>query len=255
MQRERIQKIRNYIDAHGEAGVSELLEICDGCSNMTLWRDLKKLEAEGAIRRTRGGVIAMRLIQPDLESVYSQRAMEHTAQKQAIARAAAALTHSGSSLYLDAGTTVMAVAKVLPDQHYTIITGSINTALELSQRRYCDVFLLGGQLSPNTLSCSGAQAEANLEGMNIDTAFMAASGFSLASGFSNGSQAECQLKRKVIQKAAHIVLLMDSSKLDKNLTFTFASLRDIDVLICDQEMSEDIKRAAEESSVQLIVAK
>ncbi len=254
MQRDRIQKIRNYIDAHGEASVGELLQVCDGCSNMTLWRDLKKLEAEGAIRRTRGGVIAMRLIQPDLESVYSQRAVEHTAQKQAIARAAISLTRSGSSLYLDAGTTVMAAAKVLPEQHYTVITGAINIASELSQRRYCDVFLIGGQLSPNTMSCSGAQAEANLDSMNIDTAIMAASGFSLASGFSNGSMSESQLKRKVISKAAHTILLMDSSKLDRNLTFTFASLKDIDVLICDKEMPQEIKNEAEKHNVRLIVA-
>ena len=178
-----------------------------------------------------------------------------TLEKQAIARAAVALTHPGSSLYLVAGTTVMAAAKVLPDQHYTVITSAANTALELSQRRYCDVFLIGGQISPNTLACSGSQAEANLDAMNIDTAIMAASGFSLGSGFSNGSLSESQLKRKVIQKAAHTILLMDSSKLNRNLTFTFAMLSDIDVLICNEPMPEDVVAAAKAQGVKLITAR
>ncbi len=254
MQRDRIPKIRNYIDTHGEASVGELLKLCDGCSNMTLWRDLKKLEAEGAIRRTRGGVIAMRLIRPDLESVYSQRALENMPQKQAIARVAVGLIRPGSAIYLDAGTTVMAVAKILPDQHFTVITSAVNTAMELSQRRYCDAFLIGGQISPNTLSCSGSQAELCLDAMNIDTAIMATSGFSLASGFSSGSMNECRLKRNVISKAAHTILLMDSSKLDRNLTFTFASLDDIDVLVCDKPLPKEIEEAAVKSDVEIILA-
>lgn len=254
MQRGRIQKVREYIDKHGEASVGELLKICGDCSSMTLWRDLNKLEAEGAIRRTRGGAIAMRLIQPDLENVYSQRAMEQTAQKQAIARAAAGFVHPGSSLYLDAGTTVMSFAKVLPDQHFTVITASANIAMELSQRRHCDVFCLGGQISANTLSCSGAQTEANLDSMNIDTAIMASSGFTLASGFSNGSQSESRLKRKVIDKATRSILLMDSSKMNRNLTFTFASLEDIDILVCDAQMPDEVLCAAEKCGVQIVKA-
>lgn len=254
MQRGRIQKVRDYIDKHGEASVAELMKICGDCSTMTLWRDLNKLEAEGAIRRTRGGAIAMRLIQPDLENVYSQRIMEQTAQKQAIARAAVEFVRPGSSLYLDAGTTVMSFTKYLPDQHFTVITAAVNIALELSQRRYCDVFTLGGQISANTLSCSGAQSEANLDAMNIDTAIMASSGFTLESGFSNGSQSESRLKRKVIGKAAHSILLMDGSKLNRNLTFTFAALSDIDVLISDAQMPDDVLEAADRYNVKVIRA-
>jgi len=253
-QHTRIQKIREYIDAQGEASVGELLKLCDGCSNMTLWRDLKKLEGEGAIRRIRGGVVAMRLIQPDLEGVLSQRAMENTAAKRAIAAAAAARLSSGSAIYLDAGSTVMAVAKILPEQHHTVITGALNTAMELSQRRYCDVFLLGGQLSAHTLCCSGAQAVEALAGLNIDTAVMAASGFSLATGFTNGSLSEAELKRQVIAKARHTMLLMDSSKLGKSLTFTFAALEDIDTLICEKPLDEETRAAAQAAGVEIVVA-
>lgn len=253
MDKDRIHRIRDYIDAHGEAGVSELMALCNGCSTMTLWRDLNRLEQEGAIRRTRGGAIAMRLVQPDQEGIYSQRAMQNVEAKMAIAKAAVSLVRPGSALYLDAGSTVMFAARALPDVHFTVVTSAANIALELVRRRHCDVILLGGQVSPSTLSCSGAPAEAALESLNIDTAFMAASGLSLSAGFSCGSASESRLKRAIIQKAAHSVMLMDSSKLGHDLTFSFATLADVDMLVCEADLPEDLRAAADAAGTKIIL--
>lgn len=254
MDKDRIHRIRDYIDAHGEATVSELAALCNGCSTMTLWRDLNKLEQEGAIRRTRGGAIAMRLVQPDQEGVYSQRAMENVEAKMAIAKAAAFLVRPGSALYLDAGSTLMFTARALPDMHITVVTSAANIALELVRRRHCDVILLGGQVSAGTLSCSGTPAEAALESLNIDTALMAASGFSLTAGFSCGSASESRLKRAILQKAAHSVMLMDSSKLGHDLTFSFATLADVGKLICEAPLPADVTAAAQAAGTELLLA-
>lgn len=254
MHKERIQRLRAYIDAHGEATVAELTEVAGACSNMTLWRDLNKLEQEGFLRRTRGGVVAMRFLQPDVEGLYSQRAMENIAGKQAIARAAAARIRPNTALYLDAGSTVMQVAKLLPDEHLTIVTSGANIAIELCRRPRCNVFCVGGQVSANTLSCSGEQAENYLDSLNIDTALMATSGFSPASGFSSGSLNESRLKRKVVEKAAHTLMLMDSSKLDRSLTFTFATLADVDALICDAPLPEAVMAEMAAAGTEFILA-
>jgi hypothetical protein len=58
MARHRIEDVRKYIDLHGEASVEDLVELCGGCSKMTIWRYLQQLEEEGAIRRIRGGAIS-----------------------------------------------------------------------------------------------------------------------------------------------------------------------------------------------------
>lgn len=62
---------------------------------------------------------------------------------------------------------------------------------------------------------------------------LSTTGYSEKGGFSVGSYTECMLKRKVIQKAGRVILLMDRSKLGRTLPFTFAELEDIDVFICD----------------------
>jgi DeoR/GlpR family transcriptional regulator of sugar metabolism len=189
-----------------------------------------------------------------IEGVYSKRARENTRQKNAIAKAALRLIHPGHAVYLDAGSTLMAVANQINGDRYTIVTSGANIAIELSQRHTCDVLLTGGQISENTLSCSGAQAEAFISSINIDLALISPSGFSLRNGFTSGSQSESMLKKTVIEKAAKVVMLMDNSKIGRSLPFTFASLSNIDMLICDTPLPADVAAELTAHGVECVVA-
>ncbi|MEG1548656.1 MAG: DeoR/GlpR family DNA-binding transcription regulator [Clostridia bacterium] len=254
MSNERRALIREYIDAHGEADLAQLMEIAGGCSSMTLWRDLNQLEHEGVIRRTHGGAISVRMLQPEVEGLYSQRAMEHTDAKRRIALCAVPYVLPEHSIYLDAGSTVMGVAQLLPDQRFTVITSGVNIAMELSQRHSCSVILVGGQVSGTTLSCSGAQSEACVDGLNIDVAIISVSGYSVAAGFTSGSASETALKAKVIKKANRVLLLMDSSKIGRNLPYTFATMEDIDVLISECPLPSEIQKQAAACGVEMIIS-
>lgn len=254
MSNQRRTKIKDYIDNRGEATIAELLNLCGGCSNMTLWRDLKQLEEEGSIRRTRGGAISLRLIHPDTEGLYVRRSRENINAKRAIARAAVKHITSGHAIFFDAGSTVMELARLLTDEHFTVITSGANIAIELSQLRSCNAICVGGQLSANTLSFSGPHADAFINSINIDTAVMATSGFSLKHGFTSGSFTEHELKRSVITKAEKVIMLMDAGKMQRNLPFTFATLADIDILITDKPLPPDVAEKCRQCNVKVIVA-
>jgi len=254
MMNERITKVRDYIQSRGEVSVSELQSLYEGYSSMTVWRDLKQLEEQGCIRRVHGGVISTQAAAFQIEGVYSKRARENTREKIDCKKSAVTLIHPGHAVYLDAGSTLMAVANHIDSERYTIITSGANIAIELSQRHTCDVLLTGGQISENTLSCSGAQAELFISSINIDLALMAPSGFSLKNGFTSGAQSESMLKRAVIAKAAKVVVLMDHSKLGRSLPFTFATPADIDVLICDSPLPADVAAQIAADGVECIVA-
>ncbi|BAK99899.1 putative DeoR family transcriptional regulator [Oscillibacter valericigenes Sjm18-20] len=252
MLNERQSVILSYITEHVEARNSDLLPLIGSCSPMTLWRDLDKLEKEGSIVRVRGGaMLSQRPKIAGLESAFSERIHQNTVAKERIAKIAAALFRSNHAYYLDAGSTVAALTRRLKAGNYTILTSAANIAAELALSTRFNVTLLGGQVSPNTLSCSGPQAESMLDGMNIDVAVMATSGYSVNSGFTVGSLQEAQLKQKIIQKAAFSVMLLDAGKIGKNHPFTFASLADIGVLICDQAPSADVLKAAVAAKTQI----
>ena len=91
-----------------------------------------------------------------------------------------------------------------------------------------------------------------LDIINIDIAFMAASGFSIENGFTVSNFFECELKKAVIKKAKKVIMLVDSSKFNKVLAFTFGHLSDLDVLISDDKIPEHIVRKAEEAGVKVL---
>ncbi|MDO4573225.1 MAG: DeoR/GlpR family DNA-binding transcription regulator [Clostridia bacterium] len=256
MNKDRMEQVGRYIQRRREVSIAELQAspYYRDYSAMTLWRDLKQLEQCGCIRRVHGGVISMQAAAPFAEGEYSKRARENIAAKEAIAREALRFIAPGHSVFLDAGSTLMALANQLGPERYTIITSGANIAIELSQRHNCDVLLTGGQISENTLSCSGALAERFIEGVNIDAAVMAASGFSPGSGFTIGSLPEASLKRLVIERAKTVVMLLDSSKLGRSLPFTFAALSDIDALISEAPLPGEIRAEAARLGVSCIVA-
>jgi DeoR/GlpR family transcriptional regulator of sugar metabolism len=112
------------------------------------------------------------------------------------------------------------------------------------------VYVTGGLLNNSNLSLSGLNAENFLDNINIDTAFMAASGFS--GSFDCGNFDECRLKKQVISRAAKTVLLMDSSKVGRRMPFTFAELADIDCVVTDGNVSPEFIGAAEKHDVEVI---
>ncbi len=252
MNTQRRDAIMDLLNTKGEVYLKDLEELFPDCSSMTLRRDLKYFEENGYVKRTRGGAVALSMLSMTAEDVYSRRALENTAAKSLIARKALSYIEGGRSFYLDSGTTLMLFAKEIPDDYFSILTSGPNIALELIKKSKPNVMMIGGQLNRNTISVSGANATSFLSGVNIDTAFMAASGFSLQNGFTSGTYSECELKQEVLKRASSVIMLMDSTKIGKSLPYTFGSLKDIDVLVADDNMPEDLKTAAAENGVTII---
>jgi len=111
---------------------------------------------------------------------------------------------------------------------------------------------VGGRLDRDYQAVSGPQALHFLQDVNIDIAFLCPSGLSVQSGFTGGNYSECDLKRAVCAKARKIIMLMDTSKADKSLPYTFANLSDVDVLISESPLPEPIISAARDAGTKLL---
>jgi len=254
MTEERRRAIEQLVSSKGEALLSELEELFPEISSMTLRRDLIYLEKIGIVRRTRGGAISVSRINKPYEDAFSRRAQRDVVAKRAICRQALGLLTPDSTIFLDSGSTLMYFAQMIPDENCLIVTTGPNIALELAAKAKPDILLLGGRLRRNTLSVSGAWAAAVLEKINIDTAFMAASGYSNDVGFTSGSIEESEIKSLVLAKAKTRVMLMDKSKAFRVLPFTFATMENIEYLISDAGLPDEIIQKAEKSNVKIIKA-
>lgn len=249
----RQQQIKKMLDTAGEVHLQNLRKVFSDVSEMTLRRDLSLFENEGYAIRTHGGAVSTnKVLQLDgEENEYSKRAREGIVLKTNIAAKALRFIEKGRSIYLDAGTTVMNLANLIEGDGCTFVTSAVNTALKLSGTAH-SVIQLGGAVNKNTLSCSGPDALTMMESINIDVAVMSASGFSSDRGFTVSNRYECLLKKKVLGRAKKTVMLMDSSKLNKDLTFTFAGLEEIDYWVCDGIPGDEITKDCLKNNVVLI---
>ncbi len=251
--KQRQAALCDYILSHGQATLDELCALFPDKTPVTIRRDLVELEKSGAIIRSHGGARANMQQQGHLEPFFFIREGENAPQKNRIADLAVSLIEERRAIFIDSGTTTMAFAQRLPDKNLTIITAAPNIAMEVTAKKpSCSVVLTGGNVNRSTLSCSGFGSMEFLRALNIDLAFMGASGFSVGGGFTAGEHFESELKRLVIGKVARVVMLMDSSKIGMNMPYTFAQPEDIDVLITDRGLPHEMEALLASKGVQVI---
>ena len=249
MNRIRQEQIKKYVEGRNVATIKELREAFSEVSLMTLHRDLSALEEMGIITKYRGGVRSVH--QPD-DVEFNIRMKENNAGKISMMKKAMKLLHPQSSVFLDASTSNLILARNLPDMDLNITTISPNIALELCRLKNTTVNLCGGTMNPRTLSVSGINTLELLEKINIDLAFIGVSGCSEEVGFTCGTEADMLIKRLVIRKARTSVVICGSDKFKRLMPYTFAGISDVDYIISDEPLPEGFVRKSEENGVKIL---
>jgi len=244
----RRERIRKYIQEKGVVSVKEISSLFPDISVMTIHCDLAKLEEERLIIRTRGGAMAANH-HGMTEGKLEHRMQSNMSEKREIAEKALQLIHTDSTIFLDAGTSCFAVAQMLPDIAINIFTTAPNIAVELSRLVNPAIHMCGGTLNRSNQAVSGASTLAMLEHINIATAFIGVSGYTLDSGFTCGKEDEMQVKRLLMKKAARKVILMDNSKYGKIFPYKFGDLTDVDYIISDSQLPEEFVQMVTERNV------
>ncbi len=253
MNNNRRNEVRDYIYKQGDVKIEELLQKFSNVSSMTIRRDLAYWEKNKAIIRTRGGARVANFAFGLSEELYTNREITNIYSKEIIAKKAISLIEERRSLFLDSGTTIMALAKILEDQNLTIFTTGPNIGLEIIRHTVKpQITILGGTLNRSTLSTSGYNCINALAGVNIDIAFMSPSAFSMDAQFTVGNPFEQEIKSGVMKKARKCVMLMDASKVDKNMPYTFATMKEIDYIITDEKLPKEIEELAHANGVIIL---
>ncbi|MGN0804866.1 MAG: DeoR/GlpR family DNA-binding transcription regulator [Candidatus Coproplasma sp.] len=249
MKRERIEELAEILDKRGKMTLEQLEKEFPNVSQMTLRRDLFQLEEEGRIIRVRGGAMSVKEVQKVSGEAYTKKTTINTDAKIVIAQKAATLIDEGSSIFLDGGTTALYLAKELPDINCNIFTNGLAVAVELAQKKNINVIVVGGQLMKENLSTSSPAAREYFAASNFELAIVSATAFTPENGFSCNSQTESELLKMAFQKARHVYMMLDSSKIGKINPYTFAHISDIDVLITDDKFPREYKALLEQENV------
>ncbi|CAN5285764.1 DeoR/GlpR family DNA-binding transcription regulator [soil metagenome] len=242
---ERHQQILDTARAQGRVDVAGLARDLS-VTPETVRRDLTALERRGVLRRVHGGAIPVDRL--GSEPGVADRAVHAATEKERIARAALDELPDGGSIILDAGTTTVRLAELLPsDRELTVVTHSIPVASILVSRPNISLHLLGGIVRDRTLAAVGDWTRAQIAEVFADVAFMGTNGISVERGLTTPDLAEASVKRALIDAARRTVVLADHSKFGREDFARVAALSDIDTVITDVgldvELAEDIENA------------
>jgi DeoR/GlpR family transcriptional regulator of sugar metabolism len=251
---ERRMALADLLKANPVLTVDELVRRF-GVSAQTMRRDFKYLADRGLLTRTHGGAVARAAEALGFEGTFKLRVAEHAPQKAAIARAALDLVAPGSTVMMDASTSVLALAQRLPrDVELHAIVNALPIGSELSRRAGVTTTLIGGTLRSTSLSASGPLAETMLRRLFADTAFISARGLSLARGLTEANHGESALKEIMIANATRVVALVDSSKLERTALSFFGPVTDLDVVVTDDAADPRMLRGLRERGIDVRIA-
>lgn len=233
-------------------GLSKELEV----SLVTIRRDLDELERQGLLRRTHGGAVSIEpfFYEPFRNDRSFQAQVERFAdEKRRIGRAGAALIKEGEIIALTPGTTTTEVIRGLPlNHHITVVTSTVNVAMELSKRKDLEVFVTGGHLRGDWFSLVGPTAAQSLSHLLISTLFVGADGIDAKHGVSCFSPDEAQLNSTMVKHAQRKIAVVDHSKFGVVAGWRICPTSDLDILITDSGATDEMVEPFEKAQVQVM---
>jgi DeoR/GlpR family transcriptional regulator of sugar metabolism len=247
---ERQEKILAYINKSKKANTDELAGAFR-VSKVTIRRDIDMLASQGLLLKTHGGAVSIKgtLIR---EIPFYVKVGVNLESKKAIGYAAAQLIENGDIIILDSGSTTLEVAKNISRNDITVITNDIKIAMELTYKSGVQVVVSGGILDSSVYTLQGAKTSDFLKNIRVNKTFLGCDAIDREFGISDRTFESIDVKRAMIHAAEEVIMVTDSTKLNKQVFAYLCDISEIDKLVMEK-IDEDNKKAFVEKGVELII--
>ncbi|MCW4354309.1 DeoR/GlpR family DNA-binding transcription regulator [Hoyosella sp. YIM 151337] len=224
-----------------------------GVSIMTIHRDLDTLQAQGWLRKVRGG--ATSLPSSVFHGNVSERMAAKSEIKQALAKAALDLVVPGQTIMVDESTTCLHLAQHLPERTpLTLITNFQPLITMHAGTPGITLIALGGEYFPAYEAFLGLYTAEGVAKVRADTLFMSTTAISRGRCY-HQSQETVQVKRAMLQSASRRVLLVDHTKFRREGLYALTALTDFDLVIGDDRIPMAEQRAIRDAGAELKIVR
>ena len=234
---ERRNAILEKLQIEKRVVVSELSVLYD-VSEETIRRDLEKLETEGYAVKSYGGAVLNE--NANLEIPFDVRKNKNVVGKQKIAELVSQIVYDGEHIFLDASSTAVAIAKAIKTRKdITIITNSLQIAIELLDEPNCKVISTGGVAIESSFALVGQVTDRTISSYYADKAIISSKGFDLEKGFTDSDERHATNKKSMLKGARTKILAVDSSKFGDVSFAKIGDLRDITTVVTDVKPAKE----------------
>lgn len=251
---ERRKKMARIIQSKGAINTHDLALVL-GVSTMTVRRDLKVLEEQNKLEIIWGGAVPPGFEANDIPRASKAASMREA--KQAMARTAVSYIKDEDFLILDAGTSSLELARLLPTlplNRLCVATPDLEIALLLADCTHIDVFVTGGRLNAVSRACTDADAVAYLRCLRATLAFIGTNVWDARHGVTVNSADRMRLKRQMAANADRCILLADSSKYARFSPWLVAGVERFDRIITDGGLGAEARATLKAAGARLDIA-
>ncbi|TPM07983.1 DeoR/GlpR transcriptional regulator [Mesorhizobium sp. B2-3-11] len=246
----RHAEILKRVRAQGSVSIAELAGFFD-VSRETIRRDLKLLSDQGQLDIVHGGAARFEPSEPAM----SLRSQENAHGKAAIGKAAVGLIRNGMVVFLDSGTTTLAVAQAMIKlRDLTICTASLKIALHLCHVPGMRVHMLGGEIDPGEEAASGIDTLDAMGRFRVDIAFLGGGALSPEGDVTDFTRAGAEQRGRMIALAGKAYFVLDSSKFGKLTPLRIPNFERAAGVIVDANPGPTLAEALSRKGPELLVA-
>ncbi len=221
--------ILHQVNLHNKVLLTELSDQIS-VSNDTIRRDFQELADLGKIIKVHGGALS-----PSFHNGHlNQKDVYGYNQKKIIAKKAASLIKNGMFVITGGGTTIIELARALPqDLQATFICGSIPALYEYSSHPNIEVIAIGDKISKNSKITVGSEAISKIRELRVDLCFLGVNAINLETGISDNDWDIVQVKKAMIESSQKLVCLTISEKINSRQPIQICELKKIHTLITE----------------------
>jgi len=256
----RAKEILHLLLQQGQTAVDDLSSTM-GISSASIRRDLTRLEEQGLVHRTHGGVVlagsGQMVYEPfRLDASFQIREDRFAQEKQRIAKAASLLVQDGETIGISAGTTTAQVAhQLIQRKNLHVVTNAVNIGMELSANPQIETTLTGGRLCwPGSFTLVGPVALEALSTVIMHRVFIGATGIDALRGATVIQADEAAVFRAMVRAAQQVIIVADSSKISLVSPAVICQPNAIHVLVTDDGISDKAHEAFSKAGIRLMIA-
>lgn len=235
---ERLSYILDKLKKQKFVRVSDITKELD-VTDMTVRRDLQKLEEQNLAIRVHGGAkLVEKDNQPELSHI--DKIKINIEDKKEIAKKIAGEIHDNETIFLGAGTTIELVHEFLDADNIKIITNSLHLFNRLKHDDRFDLILIGGTYRDITGCFVGTIANDLIKNIHVEKSFIGVNALT-EEGIYTYSENEGIIQQRILNNSAKKYIVADVSKFDRKDFYRFYTLEQADTLITNDHLDSSIK--------------
>lgn len=235
---ERLQAIRETLYENGSVEVVTLSKMLS-VSEMTIRRDLDKLEKEGLVVKTYGGAILKKDVNDENDALEKDNKNKLHSK---IAKIASELVEDQEVIFIGGSSILLELSNYLKSKKgLVVVTNNINVAMNIISYKTVKVIITAGEIDPATGDIFGYETIHSLDNILIEKAFISVDGIDSDLGYTTNNKEYLELYQVLRKISNRVILVAEHKQYGKRGLKRIAQLDDIKEVVADKNIPDMFK--------------